>query len=195
MGLHRIGRWSRARSLVIVGLLAGSIFVPTNANASRNIGAGVVHGTAQFVAPGLPPANATCQSADFDLVDSLAIGVVLNTVITGFTGELALTGGGETTCGSAAFSGGSLTLTVSGTGPTGSQLDCATLNGNFERTAVVVRVTLDGSCIVNQFTRGTTAVQFLAQLVFTPLPPGAGVTSHIMTANFDGTFAVFPASA
>jgi hypothetical protein len=121
--------------------------------------------------------------------------MAMNTVITGFVGELALTGNGTTTCGSAIASGGSLELTVGGRGPTGSQFDCATLTGTFDRTAVVVRVTLEGSCVVNQFTRGTLAVQFLSQLVFTPLPPGAGVTGNIMTSNFDGTFAVFPANA
>ncbi|MDQ3756878.1 MAG: hypothetical protein M3394_03410 [Actinomycetota bacterium] len=193
MGPVRIGRRGRGRSVLGVTLLAAVMFIPTDASASRNIGSGVVHGTAQFVAPGLPPATAVCQLADFNLVDSLAIGFALNTVVTGFVGELSLTGGGEATCGTATASAGSLSLTVTGTGPTGSQFDCPLLTGFFDRTAVVVRVTLTGRCVVNEFERGLRDVQFLSQLVFTPVPPGAGVTSNLMTSNFDGTFAVFPA--
>lgn len=195
MGLKRNGSSSRIRSLGVLAAFAVSlpILVPTGADAAKsNLGGGAVHGTAVFAAPGIPPAGQPCVAISFT-VNGVAPAFVMNTVITGYLGLINITGTGSTDCTSATVSGGDLSLSATGSGPTGSEIACGPLVGGFTRIGVEVAVQIAGPCTVNQY--GTGDVQFLADLVFTPTPPGAGVTQPILTANFDGVFTVVPAQS
>lgn len=196
MGSNRSGKASRIRSL---GMLAAALAVsiplltPTGANAAKsNLGGGVVHGTTVFDPPGIPAAGEPCQPVSFS-VEGQSASFMMNTVITGYLGAIQITGTGNTDCTSATVSGGDLTLRITGEGPTGSRVDCPVLDGGYTRIGVEVIVQLTGECVVNEF--GTGLVQFVSELVFTPLPPGGGVTGPVLEANFDGAFAVVPAQS
>jgi hypothetical protein len=193
MGAGNRLRWRRARGLgMAVTLVVSPFLLPSHAEAARsNLGGGAVHGSVVFAPPGIPPAGQPCVPVSFT-VNATAPTFVLNTVITGYAGLITITGSGATDCTSTTVSGGTLALTVTGEGPTGSRVDCQ-LAGGFTRLAVEIVVQLTGPCVVNQY--GTGPVQFLSNLLFTPLPPGAGVTQPVLTANFDGAFVVVPAQS
>lgn len=185
----RQGRIRRATTVVALALSVSFVF-PSGAPATTkaNVGGGVVEGTAVFDAPGIPPASANCQPTRFTLQGATATGVVLNTVITGFPGQMTITGEGRASCTSVVNSDGPLTITVTGTGPTGSQVDCPALAGTFTRVGLATAVVLSGDCTVNQF--GTGRVEFIASLGFVPAQPDS--TGHIPSADFAGTFVVRP---
>ena len=179
----------------MLAALAASIpiLAPTGAQAVKsNLGGGVVHGTTIFDPPGIPAAGQPCQPVSFSL-DAESPAFVMNTVITGYLGVIEITGTGNTDCTSTTVSGGDLVLSITGEGPTGSRVNCPVLEGGYTRVGVEVLVQLTGECIVNEY--GTGPVQFISELVFTPLPPGAGVTGPVLEANFDGVFAVVPAQS
>jgi hypothetical protein len=163
--------------------------LPATADTPANVGGGGVTGTAQFESPGIPPATAECRPTKFELENTTAPAFVLNTVITGYLGEIVLTGGGEAECTALTTSGGTLTLAAEGNGPTGSKVECPVLDGTFTREGVEVVVVLTGDCTVNAF--GTGKVEFLATLTFVPTPRDDG---HVMTADFHGNFLVRPAT-
>lgn len=191
MNSWRHRKWRRAGKGVLAAAVVALVMAPTPSHASRNIGAGVVHGTVQFDSPGLAQAGQPCVPGTFDLVATGAAGA-MNTVITGYVGTLSITGEGTTNCGSATASGGTLRVFVTGTGPTSSQIDCGPLEGFFTRAVLEIVVLVTGSCTINKY--GTAPIQFLANLVFSPAtdPPGQGVNQSIMTANFDGPFVLAP---
>lgn len=189
-----VRKWRRVRSLALAtAAVAGSgALLPGPAEAAKsNLGGGAVTGSVVFVPPGIPPAGQPCVATAFT-VEAVAPAFVLNTVITGYLGLITITGTGTTDCTSATISGGELTLTVTGEGPTGSRVDCA-LTGGFTRIGVEVAVQLAGDCTVNNY--GTGTVQFLSDLVFVPTPPGAGITQPILTAEFEGAFVVIPSQS
>lgn len=197
----------RARIVGMAAALAVAVplLAPTGAHADRaNVGGGAIHGTVDFDSPGLE--SACTSGVGFD-VDGFAPSFVYNTVITGFVGAFRLTGRGFSECqpGSQVLRSGTLELTATGTGPTGSRLACATLSGQFERIGTVVTVNVGGDCIVNSYGLGTNT--FIATLQFTPLdftvedanpeppaPPNLNVSPNVVirTAYFDGTFAMIP---
>lgn len=188
---------SRLRMLGVLVAFAVSVPVaaPDAARAEKfNVGGGIVHGVTVFDGDGLPPADEDCVPGLTFTVKGVAPGVVYNTVTTGFVGDLEIVGSGRSECGSATESGGTLELTITGTGPTGSEITCDPLAGGFLRNATAVRVELAGSCSVNNY--GTAEIQFLAQLQFTPSEPvGAAVTEPVKKAFFDGDFVIVPAAS
>lgn len=194
----------------IVGLAAAlavavPLLAPTGAHAEKaNVGGGAIHGTVEFDSPGLE--SACVNGVGFD-VNGFAPSFVYNTVITGFAGAFRLTGRGFSECqpGSQVLRSGTLDLTASGTGPTGSRIECASLSGQFERIGTAVTVNVNGDCIVNSYGLGTNT--FIAALQFTPLdftvedanpeppnPPALNVSPNVVirTAYFDGNFIMFP---
>lgn len=189
---------ARRRALGLLAVLAVGVplFSPDGAKAAKfNVGGGAVHGSVVFDDPGLSGNPDTCVPNLHFGLEALAPGVAYNTVTTGFVGDLEITGDGTSDCGTPLGSGGTLTLHVTGTGPTGSEIVCDPLSGGFSRTATAVTVDLSGSCTVNNY--GTAQIQFLAVLQFTPTAPaGAPATgANIMEAIFDGDFVIVPAAS
>jgi hypothetical protein len=192
----------RALSLGLVAAFAIGmpLAVPEGVKASNNVGSGVVHGTTVFDGDGLATDPETCVPNLGFSVKGIAPGVVYNTVTTGFVGDLEIEGRGTSECGATLGSGGTLTLKITGTGPTGSEIICDPLTGGFSRTATVVSVELTGSCSVNDY--GTAPIRFLSVLNFTPTAPMdpttdpptiAGVNgTKIKEALFDGKFVIIP---
>jgi hypothetical protein len=182
--------------LLVVLAMSGPLVAPDGATAAKfNLGGGVVHGEVVFDDPGLSGDPNTCVSNLHFSIEAVAPGVAYNTVTTGFVGDLEMTGDGWSDCGTPLGSGGTLTLHVTGTGPTGSEIVCDPLQGGFSRTATVVTVDLFGSCTVNNY--GTAQIQFLSVLQFTPTAPtGAPATgASIKEAIFDGDFVIVPAAS
>jgi len=187
----------RRRLWVLVALaLAMPFVVSDGAKATKyNVGGGTVHGNVVFDDPGLSADPDTCvPNLGFNLT-AVAPAVVYNTVTTGFVGDLEMTGEGVSDCGTPLGSGGTLTLHVTGTGPSGSEIVCDPLSGGFSRSATVVSVELFGSCTVNNY--GTALIQFLSVLQFTPTAPtGAPANgSNIKEAVFDGEFVIVPSGS
>jgi hypothetical protein len=200
------GTSGRTRILALFTVLGAFIplVAPSGAQAAKyNIGGGVVHGVTEFEGAGLPPVGAPCvvgvDDVDFT-VDGLAPSFVYNTVITGYAGAIHIGGGGTSVCAEGAVRTGSLKLTITGTGPTGSQIACGDiegeeLTGGFTRVGSVVTVEIFGECKVNSY--GTARIQFLSTLQFTPFDPtGAGTgQTYIKKAFFDGEFVLVPAES
>lgn len=206
MGWHENRKVGRGRKLGTLAALATAIplLVPTQAGADKfNVGGGVVHGEVEFDAPGLPAVGESCvvnvDDVDFT-VDGFAPSFVYNTVITGFAGAIHIGGKGTSVCAEGPVREGRLALTITGTGPTGSQIACGEtlgqeLKGGFTRVGTVVTVEIFGDCTVNSY--GTARIQFLSTLQFTPSEPtGAGVNgTNIEKAFFDGDFVLVPAAS
>lgn len=194
MGGQANGRAGRARGVVIAVALAFAVplLAPTGAQGAAIVGGGAIHGTVDFDSPGLPT-GACVNDTGFD-VNGFAPSVVYNTVITGFVGALRLSGRGNSECEAATeiTRNGSLNpLTATGTGPTGSRLDCATLSGTFNRIGTVVSVRVNGDCIVNSYR--LERVNFDAVLQFTPRETAeVNGSIHVTKAFFDGAFTLSP---
>lgn len=172
---------------VIVAVLALVPSTPVDA-AGMNVGGGVFTGTVAFDGNGIPPVAAQCEATNFSL-DGLAEGVVVNTTIVGFAGDVELDGTGSTTCENATAAGGSLTVGAHGVGPTDSTIDCAELTGHFVRKLNYVEVVLTGDCVIN--TVNTSGILFVAEAEFHPTE-GDGITSHVTAGAFEGAFVVSP---
>lgn len=203
MAGQAVRRMRRARIVGMAATLvvAAPLLAPTGAHAEKaSVGVGAIHGTTEFDAPGLATGDCTEEGVGFK-IDGFAPSVVYNTVITGFVGAFRLTGRGFSECeGSTEVTRhGTLgdplrgdTLRATGTGPTGSQLECPNLSGQFDRVSTVVVVSVGGDCIVNSY--GLSTITFIAVIQFTPVEtvetPQDG--RRVMKAYFDGEFTMTP---
>ncbi len=158
-------------------------------HVTSTVGAGSATGAVSFAAPGVPKTGDPCAATSFSLSGS-SEAFAINTVITGYAGPVTLTGSGSSTCESTSAASGLLTLTASGTGPTGSTVQCTSLTGGYTRVATDVIAQLGGTCVVNNY---PARVTFVFRGQFVPTGVGAGVTTSIRTATFAGGFAVAPA--
>ena len=183
------------RLVAVVAMTAGAVLLPGNpaqAQAGTNLGGGALLGNVFFAGNGVPKAGDPCVSTNFTL-SGTAPGAVVNTVLTGHAGPIALTGwGGSTNCEATGLGLGNITVVAHGVGPTGSTIDCEALVGGFIRVGTEVQVSVTGDCVVNKFAAGK--VTFLAVVQFVPTNPGGGVTTSVKTAAFAGNFVVIPAS-
>lgn len=217
MGLPRTRTIGIRMRLGIVAALTTSLFalMPLDARADDlpplptvkvTSGGGVVHGIAEFHEDplgntGLP---STCtEDGPGDHVrftfDGYAPDFAYNTVITGFVGVVRLTGWGYSECATGPTRTGSIEeMRITGTGPTGSEIDCGILTGGFNRAATAVAVEVSGPCTINRW--ATSDVNFVSALQFTPFDPvGSGVSVSpvvnappIERAYFDGPFILVP---
>lgn len=189
--MHRMTRTRPGRALLAlaasVTLAALTSPLPADA-AGMNVGAGAFTGTVEFDGAGIPPVGAPCQATSFTL-DGLAEGVVFNTTILGYAGDVELDGFGSTSCENATASGGSLTIDAHGVGPTESTLDCLGLTGHFVRKLNYVEVVLTGDCTINGI--NTSGILFVAEAEFHPTA-GDGITSNVTEGAFEGAFVVSP---
>ncbi len=158
-------------------------------HVTSTVGAGSAAGTVSFAAPGVPKTGDPCAPTSFSLSGS-SEAFAINTVITGYAGPITLTGSGSSSCESTSAASGLLALTASGTGPTGSTVQCTNLTGGYTRVATDVVAQLGGTCVVNNY---AAPVSFVFRGEFAPTGVGAGVTTSIRTASFDGAFLVAPA--
>jgi len=212
MGRQRTGTIGRRVRVGIVAALASSLLAmaPQGAHADFETvkvtsGGGVVHGIAtfgndRFGNTGLP-STCTVGGAGDDVpftVDAWAPNFAYNTVITGFVGVVHITGSGNSECATSPTRTGSVDLTITGTGPTGSKIDCPLLKGTFIRAGTAVAVEISGLCTINNW--ATSKITFNSALQFTPFDPvGSGVSVSpvinappIVRAYFDGPFVLFP---
>lgn len=189
---------SRGRRTGAAVLLLSAAFLGTglpDADAGSNVGAGTASGRVNFAGDGIPPAGesedcvATSFSLDADL--TMATGLVLNTVLTGYLGDVHLSGSGASECENITGAAGDLTLTATGTGPTGSKITCLTLSGDYTRAGAVVHAVLFGNCTINSFP--VSRIRFIADVAFHTVNENGGVSENIRTGDFAGTFTVSPA--
>ena len=152
------------------------------AQAGENAGAGVARGSIVFAAP--VDLGGGCQATDFTFSGGSDT-VVVNTVLTAYVGPVNITGSGRDSCPSGASESGSLSVTVGGTGPTGSEFECGSLSGTYTRLLTAVTVNVSGECSVNGFPAGD--ITFLAEAVVTPDP---GFSFE--TAEFVAPFSIVP---
>lgn len=190
--MARIAPLRRWRTLLpaLAAVIALTALAPPSAAhaAGMNVGAGAFTGTVEFDGAGIPPVAQPCQPTSFTL-DGLAEGVVVNTTIIGYAGDVDLTGSGSTECENATASGGSLTIDASGVGPTGSTIDCLGLSGHFVRKLSYVEVVLTGDCTINGI--NTAGIVFVAEAAFHPTE-GDGITTNVTAGAFEGGFVVSP---
>lgn len=185
-----------AVALVVLMPLLGT---PTAHAQKANVGGGVVVGGVEFTnGTSIPPVNQGCENVMFDLTETRATLVGMNTVFTGYAGvdDVIVDGfGASNTCEDVASGSGEISIWASGTGPTGSRIDCGSeitpMSGEYTRVGGVVTVSVRGDCVINQF--GTGTVEFVAVLDFSPANEGGGVTDPVTAGDFAGPFTISPA--
>lgn len=194
-------------------LLAAVLIHPAAALAqSSNIGTGAYAGSISYASPGVPRAvnpnsptvNDPCTTPTFTISGSTPVSAtfVFNTALSGYLGTLNWTGTGQAFCETALGGSGSITLTsVSGTGPTNSNINCATstatrLSGGYTRTATDFEAVLGGDCTLNasppSFPGFTARVSFTLRGAWVPAP-ASGVTTSTNSATVQGVILVQPA--
>jgi len=177
------------RVLPLVALVPLALSSPAEA---ANVGGGTVMGAVSFTnVGGLPPAGADCANTTFNLHDTVAHAFILNTVITGYAGDVTLNGTGSGTCENATLGMGTLSLSGNGlVATTGSNISCPTLSGTYIRVLTELTTVLFGDCSVNSFPM--TRVTFIAEVNFLPDNVGADLDDPVLTATFQGGFTVSP---
>lgn len=194
-----------AMASTMVWLLSGAPATSQTIPPS-NVGFGVVQGLVTFDdGATLPPGGETCDTTSWTFEGTADPGFALNTVITGYVGPITITAEGGAECENAESGSGELTLTASGDGPTGSEVDCPPapdpgdpenppLSGTFQRVGSTVLVDVRGACEVNNF--GIASVRFISTGEFIPsdadgIPAvGPGVTEHVKYATYTGIFTI-----
>lgn len=221
MVVRRIKR--KVRTGPATGLLAAAavclLVAAAPANATHgpiihptNVGGGVMSGKATFTTPaaGVPGVGQTCGSSVVT-VEAEAPMFALNTVLTGYLGPIDIEAQGSSNCETAASGQGDIvSATVTGTGPTGSEISCPSMTGEYSRIGTVAIVQVTGDCIVNLFSISDTSI--VGTLVVVPtesdyetLDPEAGRPDDPTTTDvneskpvkygrLDGPFVVVPAS-
>lgn len=177
------------RVLPALAVLSLAIAGPSHA---ANVGGGTIMGAVTFTnAGGLPPVGAPCANTTFSLHHVVAHAFVLNTVITGYAGDVTLNGSGAGTCENATLGMGTVTVTGNGlVATTGSSISCPTLTGTYIRVLTELTTVLFGNCSVNNFPMAK--VTFIAEVNFLPDNLGADIDDPIFTATFQGGFTVSP---
>ena len=146
-------------------------------------GGGLVIGEIAYANGGLPASIGVCEpsSATFSLDAAAA---VVNAVFVGYVGALRFRGSGGAACENALFGAGTLTLDVTGTGPTESTISCLGLNGTYTRTQAVLVLELSGGCRINN--RPVSPMAWRVSLAFVPRQPTGGVTTRVHDATVAG---------
>lgn len=182
----------RRRSLQLIAAVALAAAVGQPASASAfDVGGGESIGTFNYGATRIPAATSgQCASTSFTLSGS-SNGFLFHTALAGYVGPVAFNGTGSATCESLSNGGGPLTLTVSGTGPLESTLQCTNLTGGWIRDGHYMSANLGGTCVING--GFTDPVNLIFRAMWEPRPVGAGVTTPINAANYSGAFTFPPA--
>lgn len=154
---------------------------------SPSAGGGPLAGSVTYDSPGVPLAACEPVSSNLDL-DSVA--AVVNTVIVGYVGPVGLEGTGTSSCETARFGSGDLTIDVYGTAPNESTLSCPDLTGPYLRVETSLYISLEGGCVVNSLSVSSVTLNGSLQLV--PEEPRDGVTERLETSRAAGAFTVVP---
>jgi hypothetical protein len=162
------GRISTRSAAVLVAVAVGMLATAASATAQNkplippsNVGTGVLSGKVEFTTPslGIPGALETCVPATAQVQASAPV-IVVNTVLTGYVGPVAITAVGTSTCENAEQGQGTLEIEAHGVGPTGSRLDCGPfaekpdqdkLVGVYVRVGAAITVQASGECTINKF--------------------------------------------
>jgi hypothetical protein len=184
-----------ARLAAAAAVVVGALVPAASATADPIVGpynaaAGVFSGSVN-VSPGIPTVGKPCVAQTLSGLNATAVkAVAFNTVITGYTGSLQLTGSGASSCDSLALGQGSLSLAIPYTvGDTGSTIECPTLTGNYTRVGSILQVTINGACKVNNHDGGV--ITFLAVGLFRP-SQGDGINTPVTQSTFAGVFGAAP---
>jgi hypothetical protein len=181
--------WLGTKFLPAAAVLMAALSQPAEANAA-SVGGGKASGTFFYGGTGIPPLTAQCAPTNFTLSGSSDAFVLLNTAIVGYVGPTNVSGSGSSACESVSNGGGPITLTLAGTGPLQSTINCTNLSGGWTRTGTDVSADVGGTCNINDF---TDPVNLIFHGTWQPDGAGAGVITPIASASFSGVFVVPPA--
>lgn len=180
---------SLKRLLILIGIAVLGISLDQwPAAAISNIGGGTLTATIVYSNP-IPPLGEPCSSTSFTLSATAVESTVTTvdpTVISGYLGEMTMSGSGQAACESTSSGSGTLTLSAQG----GSSVLCQSLNGSYTRLATGFQAVVGGECSINGVTAG---VSLTLQGQIVPTDEGGGVTTPITSADLVGAVAVTPA--